>query len=137
MTAKCFVDTNVWVYTRDSADPRKQGQAIKLIQDLSHQQKLVISVQVVSEFHEAIRRLLGSTPELAAATAALLDFQPEPITTETIQGALDLFKRHSLSWWDSLILSSARKAGCQTVYSEDMQAGAQIGGVRIVNPFQP
>lgn len=83
-----------------------------------------------------MRRLLGATPELAVATAALLDLQPESITADTIQGALDLFKSHSLSWWDSLILSSARKAGCKTIYSEDMQAGSLIGGVKIVNPFQ-
>ncbi len=135
MTAKCFVDTNIWVYCRDKADPLKQSQAIALVQDLFREHSLVISVQVVSEFHEAMRRLLGATPELAVATGALLDLQPEPITADTIQGALDLFKSHSLSWWDSVILSSARKAGCHTIYSEDMQSGALIGGVKIVNPF--
>ena len=137
MTGKCFVDSNVWVYARDLSDPARQAKAIALIEELTRCQTLVISVQVISEFHEAVRRRTGPQPALTAAVEAMIEFHPEPLTSETIRRAASLTRRHSLSWWDALIVSSAAMAGCRTLYTEDMQAGASIDGVEIVNPFQP
>jgi predicted nucleic acid-binding protein len=34
-----------------------------------------------------------------------------------------------------LILAAALEAGCDTLYTEDMQAGQNIGSLRILNPF--
>ena len=48
---------------------------------------------------------------------------------------LDLPLLHSLSFHNALIVQAAITSGCQQVLSEDMQHGAAIGGVRIVNPF--
>jgi predicted nucleic acid-binding protein len=42
---------------------------------------------------------------------------------------------HTISIWDALILQAARQSGCERLLTEDLQAGAVIGGVRIVNPF--
>jgi predicted nucleic acid-binding protein len=39
------------------------------------------------------------------------------------------------SFYDALIVSSAIEAGCDTLYSEDMQHGRSIGGLTIINPF--
>ncbi|MCY4584238.1 MAG: hypothetical protein OXE50_15805 [Chloroflexi bacterium] len=36
---------------------------------------------------------------------------------------------------DSLIVASALQARCGTLLTEDLQAGQQIGGLVIVNPF--
>jgi predicted nucleic acid-binding protein len=49
--------------------------------------------------------------------------------------ALTIYKRHKLSWYDSLIMAAAVEAGCSVIYTEDMHHGAKIGGVRIENPF--
>lgn len=136
MTGKCFVDSNVWVYTRDLSDPVRQSRAIALIQDLAKNQRLVISVQVISEFREAVRRRAGDAPGLTEAVEAMLDLDPVPVTADTIRRAIDLGRRRSLSWWDSLIVSSAILAGCQTLYTEDMDNGSRIDGVEIVNPFR-
>ena len=43
--------------------------------------------------------------------------------------------RHQLSYWDSAIIAAARMSGCTEVLSEDMNAGQDYGGVRVVNPF--
>ncbi len=40
-----------------------------------------------------------------------------------------------LSYWDALILASAREAGCEIFISEDLQDGARLFGLEIVNPF--
>jgi len=50
--------------------------------------------------------------------------------------ACDIAKRYSYSYYDSLIISAALEANCDTLYSEDMQNGQIIEKVlRIVNPF--
>jgi predicted nucleic acid-binding protein len=50
-------------------------------------------------------------------------------------GALDLHVLRSVSFCDALIVRAAVVSGCQRVLSEDMQDGANFGGVRIENPF--
>jgi predicted nucleic acid-binding protein len=48
---------------------------------------------------------------------------------------MDLQQNHSLSFGDALIMQTSTAARCSVLYSEDMQAGARIGNVLIVNPF--
>jgi predicted nucleic acid-binding protein len=50
--------------------------------------------------------------------------------------AMNLQQKHSLSFWDALIVQIASAARCGVLYSEDLQAGARIGNVLIVNPFK-
>lgn len=50
--------------------------------------------------------------------------------------ALELYERFSLSHWDSLLLAACADAGVTRLYSEDMQHGADIDGVKIINPFK-
>ena len=54
-----------------------------------------------------------------------------------ILAAIDLHRLRGISYWDALILHSAKKAGCRVLLSEDLQHGQTIDGVRIVNPFLP
>ena len=135
--AKCFVDTNVWVYAKETSDVRKHRASIALIDQLARDRRLAISVQVVTEFHAALKRRLGPErwPEIAAAAEAMLAFAPEPLTGETIRRALQLERRYAVSWRDALILAAAITARCRVLYSEDMQDGAEIDGIQIVNPF--
>jgi predicted nucleic acid-binding protein len=49
--------------------------------------------------------------------------------------ATDLHRLRNLSFWDSMNLQAAITSGCDTLYSEDMQDGEIVNGVKIVNPF--
>jgi len=49
--------------------------------------------------------------------------------------ARTLAEAHQLSFYDALIVASAIDAGCDLLYSEDMQHGRAYGELRIVNPF--
>jgi predicted nucleic acid-binding protein len=40
-----------------------------------------------------------------------------------------------LSFWDALIVVTAAKCGATVLYTEDLNHGQEILGVRIVNPF--
>jgi predicted nucleic acid-binding protein len=60
-----------------------------------------------------------------------------PLTVETHETGLGLAERYGLSTYDAMIAASALHAGCDTLWSEDMQDGMVIdGGLRIVNPFR-
>ncbi|MEX0828709.1 MAG: hypothetical protein WD032_00530 [Nitrospirales bacterium] len=39
------------------------------------------------------------------------------------------------SFYDSLIISGALQTGCEVLYSEDLQHGQQIRGLKVINPF--
>ena len=43
--------------------------------------------------------------------------------------------KHRFAWYDSLIVAAALEGQCETLYSEDLQHGREIEGLRIENPF--
>jgi predicted nucleic acid-binding protein len=53
-----------------------------------------------------------------------------------ILAAIDLHRLHGFSFWDALVLRAAKQSACTVLFSEDFQAGREIDGVRIVDPFR-
>ena len=41
-----------------------------------------------------------------------------------------------VSFWDSLIVAAAEQANCSVLFTEDLNDGQSIRGVRVVNPFK-
>ena len=98
----------------------------------------VISVQVLNEFAAVLRRKFKRDwDEVAQAVADVrITLDPvRPISVETHAAAVDLARRHGFSFYDSLIVASALEAKCDTLLTEDLQAGRTIQGLTIVNPF--
>jgi predicted nucleic acid-binding protein len=60
---------------------------------------------------------------------------PLPLTLDLHVAARTLAQAHRLSFYDAQIVAAALEAGCDTLYSEDMQHGQAIGALRIQNPF--
>jgi predicted nucleic acid-binding protein len=46
-----------------------------------------------------------------------------------------LLARHSLSFWDAMVIASCLESGIARLYSEDLGSFAQVEGLEIVNPF--
>jgi predicted nucleic acid-binding protein len=131
-------DTNVLVYVSDDSEPLKQRIAAQIMRQLAERRQ-PIGLQVIGELQNALRRKLRHTPA-AAAGAARHVLQSFDIfsPTETAAGeALTLLAAGRLSYWDALLVLSAAEVGVIALLSEDMQNGAVIGGVEIVNPFGP
>jgi predicted nucleic acid-binding protein len=130
----CFASlamTNVLVYTATS-DARKQ-RAVECLGRSGW-----VSVQVLNEFiHVARRKLRHDWPQIELALGLLRASLDDvvPVTLNTHIGAVSLAREHGLSFYDALIVAAAVEAGCDTLYSEDMQHGRTIGGLTIVNPF--
>lgn len=52
-----------------------------------------------------------------------------------VLAAIDIAEQERLSFWDAMIIRSASELGCKTLWTEDLNAGQVISGVRIANPF--
>jgi predicted nucleic acid-binding protein len=133
---RVFVDTNVLVYADDRDAGSKAQRARELVGDVFREQNGVLSTQVLQEFFVVTTRKLGVDPKLARRKLELLaTLEIVSIQVPHILHAIDLHRLHSVSFWDALILACAAAAGCTRLWSEDLQDGAVISGVRIENPF--
>ena len=140
MSGKAFLDTNVFIYSFDKIDKDKASVAVELIRDAARRETGVISFQVIQEFfnvalkraqpafspHEAIRYLMTVLRPLLSVESSLALYST----------GLEIQSRWQLSWYDSLIVAAASQAGCSVIYTEDLQHGAKINGIRIENPFR-
>ena len=133
---RSLLDTNILVYADAADEPVKQQRAIALIRQHRAAGTAVLSTQVLQEFmNVAVRKLRLPAALIRERLAFYRRFDLVPATPDLLAGALDLHLLHSLSFCDALILQAAISSACQILWSEDMQHGAVIAGVRIVNPF--
>lgn len=134
--SRSFLDTNILVYTDDPRDPAKHSAAVRLLKEHLQKRTGVISLQVLQEYFVTATGKLKLAADLAKRRveffARLNVVEP---TTGDILAAIDLHRLHQVSFWDALILHSAKQAGCRILLTEDLQHGQIIDGVRIVNPF--
>ncbi len=139
MSARFFLDTNVFVYSFDSGAPAKVIRANDLIRKAIGSRDGVVSFQVVQEFmNVALRRF--ANPMTVSDAEQYLGTVFRPLlaihSSQSLYGeALRLKGRYSFSWYDSLVVAAAAESECSILYSEDMQHGLQIGTLRIENPF--
>jgi len=136
MNARSFFDTNVLVYADDKAAPAKQRRALELIAEHRRAGTGVVSLQVLQEYFVTVTRKLNVDARIARRKVELLaEFDVAAPDVTDILAAIDLHRLHSFSFWDALILRSAKQAGCRILLSEDMQETREVDGVLIVNPF--
>ncbi len=132
MSAKAFIDSNIVLYLL-SADVAKADRAEAVIAAGG-----VVSVQVLNEVTNVARRKLGmawsETDELLAGLRSACSV--EPLTVQTHDTGRRLAERYGLSTYDAMIASAALLAGCDTLFSEDMQHGLLLDRqLRVCNPF--
>ena len=128
-----FFDTNVLVYLA-SGDASKADRAEAIIAGGGS-----ISVQVLNELANVARRKMQMTWDETHALLATLRglLTVHPVTVETHEAGLRIAERYGLSLYDSMIAASALGAGCDTLWSEDMQHGMKLDeGLHIANPFR-
>src|SRR3954453_14641317 len=133
---RAFVDTNVFVYAAEGSDKPKAQLARELIGSLAARRELVVSTQVLQELYAVLVRRHGFKAATALAIVDELSAQPvQPASGESVVRAMRLSGARQLSPWDALIVQAALDAGCDTLYTEDLQSGQRIEGLTIVDPF--
>ena len=136
MKDKVFLDTNFLVYLQNHQEPQRQEHCRSQLTAWSARAGIVISTQVVQEFFIVMTKKMGADPVQVKNVIQLFrQFEIVLIDPDTITHAIDISVVNQLSFWDALIVSSAIKANCTTVLTEDLNSGQVIGGVRITNPF--
>lgn len=135
--SKIFVDTNILIYAMDASDPGKRQKSRTLLRTLVNERVGVVSTQILQEFYVASVKKLGIDPILAKSIIhALRNFETVVVDTALIEEAVDCSILNRLYFWDALIVVSAEKAHCQLLWTEDLNHGQIIRGVKIENPFR-
>ncbi len=130
---KTFFDSNVLI-CQVSDDIAKAGRAEELLLRGGF-----VSVQVLNEFVSVARRKIKLTwPEIHDVLSLVQSAcQVIPVTIELHAEGLKIAERYGFTIYDSLIVAGALQAGCEVLYSEDLQDQQVIGPVVVRNPFKP
>lgn len=136
MMSKIFIDTNILVYSMDRHAPEKRENCRSLLKKVVREFTGVISTQVMQEFYVAGTQKLKAYPlTVKDILHAMQRFEVVIITPEIIKEAIDCSIIARISFWDALIVTAAENARCEKLWSEDLNNGQIIRGVRIENPL--
>jgi predicted nucleic acid-binding protein len=133
-----FVDTNVLVYAEDRDAKAKHEGARDLLVKLWDDRTGVLSVQVLQEFYVNVTRKLKKPLSKAKALEIVEQYLTWTVVENTgklLKTAIELQQKTQLSFWDAMVVQAAIDAGCETLYSEDLNTGQRFGSLVIVNPF--
>lgn len=137
--ATIFVDTNILVYAHDKSAGPKNKRAQAILGTIWQDRSGMLSTQVLQEFYVTVTKKLprplepAQTRDVLKLLLAWKIVRPAP---ESVIEASLLSERYQLSFWDALILQAAIEGGAQLLYSEDIQEGMDIAGLRIKNPLK-
>ncbi len=140
MSARFFLDTNIFVYTFDAKAPAKAKKAAQLVRRAADSGEGIVSYQVVQEFFNVAFRRFAQPMSTAEAEQYLITvFRPLLAihsSPAVYVAALRIAGKHRIAWYDSLIVAAALEGKCETLYSEDLRHDRTIEGLRIENPFR-
>jgi predicted nucleic acid-binding protein len=130
-----FLDTNVLVYLFDEDEPAKRAIARTLFRDYP---EFRLSTQVLQEFYVAVTRKLARPMLPQQALRAVETFLAYPvavISADLVAMGIRRSIDSRLSFWDALIVETARAEKAAILVTEDLQDGWQVGSMRVWNPF--
>jgi predicted nucleic acid-binding protein len=137
MSAPDFLDSNILVYAYDITDPRKQAIAQGLLRK-ALAGEIVISTQVLAEFAATLLHKLSPAPRPEDVIALLDAFAPIKVILPDggmVRRAVEVRAAYGLHFCDGMIVAAAERAGCGTMWSEDLNPGQKYFGVEVKDPF--
>jgi predicted nucleic acid-binding protein len=139
MPGKVFFDTNVLVHAHDSSSPEKKARSQELLFQSLRDNTGTVSPQVLSEFFVTVTRKIKK-PMLVSQARVEVELLSVMATVDLdatlVMRAIDHQVRWQLSYWDALIIAAAERAGCGTLYSEDLSDGQSYCPVTVRNPYK-
>lgn len=133
-----FVDTNILIYAHDVDAGDRHWRARKVVSELWESGLGMLSTQVLNEFYVNVTRKIPSPLAPSAARGLIepyLSWRVQALRADSVLLASEIQQRHRISFWDALIIHAAARGGAAVLYSEDLNAGQIMEGVRIVNPL--
>lgn len=138
MSVEVFVDTNLLFYANTHADDPRHERARELIRPLwSEPDRAAVSVQVLQELHVNLVRKGGlGVAQSAERVNHYLAWKVIDNDRVLLAAAFDAQARWQLSFWDSLIVAAAQRAGARQLWTEDLGDGQWYDEVQAVNPLR-
>ncbi|MDW7683803.1 MAG: PIN domain-containing protein [Bacillota bacterium] len=134
-----FVDTNIFVYAYDTSENIKRRKAKEIIIRLWESGNGCISLQVMQELYVTLTSKLPVPLSREDAISIVADLEMwkhhVPCAADILHSA-KVQDKYGLSFWDTLIITSASKMGCSTLWTEDLNSGQTYEGVKAINPFE-
>lgn len=135
MSVRASLDSNILIYAALEPASDKGALASDVIKRVAPGG--ILAAQALLEFVAAIRR---RKPDLTHAAVAQVDawasvFETAPTTLPVMRAALGLVAAHKFQVWDAVIGAASQYTGATVLFSEDMQDGFTLNGMKIVNPF--
>ncbi len=133
-----FVDTHVLLYAHDRAAGRRHHDAVQVVDDLWAHRNGVLSTQILQEFYVNATRKLRPTISRADARDIVTDYATWRVHQVSMHDVLDasvLAERHTLSFWDALVVVAAQQVGASVLLSEDVQQTGTFGALTVRSPF--
>jgi len=133
-----FVDTNVLVYSFEKDDSLKKQTAQRLLNELMEDDRLRLSTQILQELFVTLTRKVSRPCSTVEALTIMEDLAAWPVMIvdyAAIRSAAGLSSQAKVSFWDALVVVSTARSGSDVLYTEDLNDGQQIFGVRVCNPF--
>ena len=133
-----FVDANVLVYAFDSSAARKQQVAQQLLERLWESGTGCVSIQVLQEFFVTITKKVPKPLPVDDAKARIREFAAWTVfapKADDIVAAIDLHTQAKIGFWDAMVVLGAAESECEVLWTEDLNDGQMLRGVRIQNPF--
>lgn len=134
-----FVDANVLVYAFDASAGDKRHTAAALLERLWDSKTGCVSVQVLQEFFVTITKKVAKPLPVEEATARIREFAVWRVfspATNDVLAAIGLHRDAKVGFWDAMIVVAAAESGCDVLWTEDLNDGQVLQGVRVRNPFR-
>lgn len=138
-TSREFIDTNVLVYAHDTSAGDKHIVARELLAKLWSGGQGCLSIQVLQEFYTTITRKVRRPLDRETALQRVVNLSRWLVhspTSADVVAAIQLHHSLPVSFWDAMIIVSARRLECTVLWSEDLHDGQTIEGVGVRNPFR-
>jgi predicted nucleic acid-binding protein len=135
---RAFVDANVLVYAFDSSAGRKKTIAERRLAELWSAGTGCLSVQVLQEFFVTVTRKVAHPLSIGEAADRIREFSTWTVFAPNAGDVLEAIALHTesgLSFWDAMVVHAAAESGCEVLWTEDLNDGQVVRGVRIRNPF--
>jgi predicted nucleic acid-binding protein len=137
---KIFLDTDILINALDSHNSHRRDIARNAIKNADETASPVISTLVLQEFFNAATMKLNVDKlEAKELIRNFSNIETVQESTDTINLAIDISVLSGLSFWEALIVASARQASCSEIISEQLKSEKgtrNLEGIQISNPFE-
>ena len=138
MTALSFLDTNILLYAHDRDAGDKHVRAKALLTELWDSGEGCLSPQVLQEFFVNVTKKIPQPLAVPLAREIMRNYRPwirVPADGPLVVRATEIAEAWHISFWEGMIVAAAEGCGAAILFSEYLQNGQRIAGLRIVNPF--